>query len=128
VKATPPPSPDIAVKILAIVEKSLDDDQANDVTVISLMGKTDIAEYMVIASGRSARHVDSTTDHLISKLKKAGITGIRSEGRHLKDWVLIDAGYVIINLFRPEVRSHYNLEKLWGSEIYEKNLTDSLKK
>jgi ribosome-associated protein len=128
VKATPPPSPDIAVKILAIVEKSLDDDQANDVTVISLMGKTDIAEYMVIASGRSARHVDSTTDHLISKLKKAGITGIRSEGRHLKDWVLIDAGYVIINLFRPEVRSHYNLEKLWGTEIYEKNLTDSLKK
>lgn len=127
-KATPPPSPDIAVKILAIVEKSLDDDQANDVTVISLMGKTDIAEYMVIASGRSARHVDSTTDHLISKLKKAGITGIRSEGRHLKDWVLIDAGYVIINLFRPEVRSHYNLEKLWGTEIYEKNLTDSLKK
>ena len=127
-KATPPPSPDIAVKILAIVEKSLDDDQANDVTVISLMGKTDIAEYMVIASGRSARHVDSTTDHLISKLKKAGITGIRSEGRHLKDWVLIDAGYVIINLFRPEVRSHYNLEKLWGTEIYEKNLTDSVKK
>jgi ribosome-associated protein len=128
VKAKTTPSPDIAVKILAVVEKSLDDDQANDVTVISLMGKTDIAEYMVIASGRSARHVDSTTDHLISKLKKAGITGIRSEGRHLKDWVLIDAGYVIINLFRPEVRSHYNLEKLWGTEIYEKNLTDSLKK
>lgn len=127
-KAKTTPSPDIAVKILAVVEKSLDDDQANDVTVISLMGKTDIAEYMVIASGRSARHVDSTTDHLISKLKKAGITGIRSEGRHLKDWVLIDAGYVIINLFRPEVRSHYNLEKLWGTEIYEKNLTDSLKK
>tara|TARA_B110000196_G_scaffold312131_1_gene316972 strand:- start:455 stop:841 length:387 start_codon:yes stop_codon:yes gene_type:complete len=128
VKAKTTPSPDIAVKILAVVEKSLDDDQANDVTVISLMGKTDIAEYMVIASGRSARHVDSTTDHLISKLKKAGITGIRSEGRHLKDWVLIDAGYVIINLFRPEVRSHYNLEKLWGTEIYEKNLTDSVKK
>lgn len=127
-KAKTTPSPDIAVKILAVVEKSLDDDQANDVTVISLMGKTDIAEYMVIASGRSARHVDSTTDHLISKLKKAGITGIRSEGRHLKDWVLIDAGYVIINLFRPEVRSHYNLEKLWGTEIYEKNLTDSVKK
>ena len=122
------PPPDIAVRILAIVEKSLDDDQASDVTVISLMGKTDIAEYMVIASGRSARHVDSTTDHLISKLKKTGITGIRSEGRHLKDWVLIDVGYVIINLFRPEVRSHYNLEKLWGTEIYEKNLTDSLKK
>ena len=121
------PSPQIATKILAIVEKSLDDDQANDVTVISLMGKTDIAEYMVIASGRSARHVDSTTDHLISKLKKAGITGIRSEGRHLKDWVLIDAGYVIINLFRPEVRSHYDLEKLWETEIHEKNLTESLK-
>lgn len=121
------PSPQIATKILAIVEKSLDDDQANDVTVISLMGKTDIAEYMVIASGRSARHVDSTTDHLISKLKKAGITGVRSEGRHLKDWVLIDAGYVIINLFRPEVRSHYDLEKLWETEIHEKNLTESLK-
>jgi ribosome-associated protein len=127
VKLKEKPSPQIATKILAIVEKSLDDDQANDVTVISLMGKTDIAEYMVIASGRSARHVDSTTDHLISKLKKAGITGIRSEGRHLKDWVLIDAGYVIINLFRPEVRSHYDLEKLWETEIHEKNLTESLK-
>jgi len=127
VKSKEKPSPNTAINILHLVEKSLDDDQANDVTVISLMGKTDIAEYMVIASGRSARHVDSTTDHLISKLKKAGVTGIRSEGRHLKDWVLIDAGYVIINLFRPEVRSHYNLEKLWETEIQERNLNEFVK-
>lgn len=98
-----------------MVEESLDDDQAIDVTVIPLAGKTDIAEYMVVASGRSARHVDATTDHLLVKLKGAGIGEVRSEGREHKDWILIDAGHVIVHLFRPEVRTHYDLEKLWES-------------
>ncbi len=112
-------SPERAEKILALVEESLDDDQANDVKVIPLAGKTDIAEYMVVASGRSARHVDATTDHVLVKLKNAGVRGVRSEGREHKDWVLIDAGHVIVHLFRPEVREFYNLEKMWNVDIPE---------
>ncbi len=106
-------SPEMAAKILALIEESLDDDQANEVKVVPLAGKTDIADYMVIASGRSARHVDAMTEHLLVKLKHAGIRNVRSEGREKKDWVLIDASYVIVHLFRPEVRAYYNLEKLW---------------
>ena len=105
----------MAEQILALVETSLDDDQAIDVTVIPLAGKTDIAEYMVVASGRSARHVDATTDHLLLKLKGAGVGDVRSEGRENKDWILVDAGHVIVHLFRPEVRAYYDLEKLWES-------------
>ena len=108
-------SPEMAQQILALVEASLDDDQAIDVTVVPLAGKTDIAEFMVVASGRSARHIDATTDHLLVKLKAAGVGGVRSEGRENKDWILIDAGHVIVHLFRPEVRAYYDLEKLWES-------------
>ena len=110
-------SPDTATKILALVERSLDDDQAIEVKVIALAGKTDIADYMVIASGRSARHVDAMTEHLLEKLKHAGVHGLHSEGRETKDWVLIDAGFVIVHLFRPEVRAYYDLEKLWEAAV-----------
>jgi len=106
-------SPEMAAKILALVEESLDDDQANDVKVVPLAGKTDIADYMVIASGRSARHVDAITEHLLVKLKGAGVRNVQSEGREHKDWILVDAGYVIVHVFRPEVRAYYDLEKLW---------------
>ena len=105
----------VANKILNVVKESLEADKAKDIIIITLVGKTDIAENMVIASGRSARHVDATSDHLITNLKNAGIKGVVSEGRENKDWVLIDTGYVIVNIFRPEVRSHYDLEKLCGS-------------
>lgn len=114
----------MAEKILALVELSLDDDQANDVKVIPLTGKTDIAEYMVIASGRSARHVDAMTDHLLVKLKHAGRRNVQSEGRENKDWVLIDAGHVIVHLFRPEVRAYYDLEKLWEAGVVERNVNE----
>lgn len=115
----------MADKILAVVEESLDDDQANDVKVISLAGKTDIAEYMVVASGRSARHIDAMTEHLITNLKKSGSRGIQSEGRDTKDWILIDAGFVIVNLFRPEVRTYYDLEKLWEAGVAERSKNDA---
>ncbi len=118
-------SPEMAEKILAMVEESLDDDQAIDVKVIPLAGKTDIAEYMVIASGRSARHVDATTEHLLVKLKRAGLRDVRSEGRDNKDWVLIDAGHVIVHLFRPEVRVYYDLEKLWESGVVERDVNEA---
>ncbi|NKB48370.1 MAG: ribosome silencing factor [Alphaproteobacteria bacterium] len=110
--------------MLALVEESLDDDQANDVKVIPLAGKTDIAEFMVVASGRSARHVDATTEHLLTKLKGAGIRDVRSEGRDNKDWILIDAGFVIVHLFRPEVRAYYDLEKLWESGAHARDANE----
>ena len=75
--------------ILNVIKESLEADKAKDIIIISLAGKTDIAENMVIASGRSARHVDATSDHLITNLKNAGIKGLLSEGRENSDWVLI---------------------------------------
>jgi ribosome-associated protein len=103
----------------------LDDDQANDVKVVPLAGKTDIADYMVIASGRSARHVDAMTEHLLVKLKSTGARNVQSEGRDNKDWVLIDAGYVIVHLFRPEVRAYYDLEKLWEAAVAERDVNEA---
>lgn len=118
-------SPETAEQILGLVEQSLDDDQAIDVKAVPLAGKTDIADYMVIASGRSARHVDAMTEHLLIKLKHAGVRNVQSEGREHKDWVLIDAGYVIVHLFRPEVREYYNLEKLWEADVVKRDVSEA---
>lgn len=96
-----------------LVEASLDDDKAEDITVIALAGKSSIAEYMVIASGRSSRQVGAMADHLAEKLKARGL-GVAVEGKAAGDWVLLDAGDVVVHLFRPEVRAFYNLEKMWG--------------
>ena len=102
-----------------MVEQSLEDDLAEDVRVITLAGKSEIAEYMVVASGRSARKVGAMAEHLIMRLKTAGIPGVRVEGQSRGDWILVDAGDVIVHLFRPDVRTYYNLEKLWGPEFEE---------
>lgn len=82
--------------------------------VIELAGKSTIADYMVIASGRSSRQVVAMAEHLIRLLKGRGLIGVTPEGVRQGDWVLIDAGDVIVHLFRPEVREFYNLEKMWG--------------
>lgn len=100
--------------MLSLIEDSLEDDQAIDVLSIDLQGKTAIADRMIIASGRSSRHVGAMAEHLVEKLKKSGVRGISIEGKKHGDWVLIDAGDVLIHLFRPEVREFYKLEKLWG--------------
>ena len=100
-----------------MVEQSLEDDLAEDVQVITLAGKSEIAEYMVVASGRSARKVGAMAEHLIMRLKTAGVSGVRIEGRLRADWILVHAGDVIVHLFRPDVRAYYNLEKLWGAEF-----------
>ncbi|MBO6783246.1 MAG: ribosome silencing factor [Alphaproteobacteria bacterium] len=113
-KATPRPT---AADILALVEESLDDDKADDVKIIDLRGKSDIADYMVIASGTSSRRLDAMTEHLLEKLKSSNVRGSHAEGRRSGEWVLIDAGDVIVHLFRPEVREHYALEKLWEAEF-----------
>jgi len=102
-----------------VVEGSLSEDQAEAVVVIDLDGKSSIADFMVVASGRSARHVAATAEHLIERLKAAGLHAVPSEGLRQGDWVLIDAGDVIVHLFRPEVRDFYNLEKMWGHALPE---------
>ncbi len=96
------------------MENSLDDDKAEDVVVIDLAGKTEIADYMVVASGQSSRQVGAMAMHLTQKIKELGIKELGIEGQSQGDWVLIDAGDVIIHLFRPEVRDFYGLEKMWS--------------
>jgi ribosome-associated protein len=91
----------------------LDDAKAEDVVVIDLKGKSTVADYMVVVSGRSDRHVGAIADQVERKLKDGGYGGARSEGKESCDWVLVDAGDVIVHVFRPEVREFYNLEKMW---------------
>ena len=99
-----------------LVLRSLDDDQAQDVVTIPLTGKSNIADHMVIASGRSTRQVASMAQKLTERIKKELGRNVRIEGLPVADWVLIDAEDVIIHLFRPEVRSFYNLERMWAFE------------
>lgn len=106
-------------EILDLIATSLDDDKAEQIVQIDLAGKTDIADHMLIASGRSARHVSAIADHLVEKLKDAGHGRPKVEGASAADWVLVDAGDVIVHVFRPEVRDFYNLEKMWAAELAE---------
>jgi len=99
-----------------LVLAQLDDDQALDVVSIPLEGKSSVADYMVIASGRSTRQVAAMAQKLAERVKQAGHGPVHIEGLSQADWVLIDAGDVIIHLFRPEVRSFYNLERMWSFE------------
>ena len=92
----------------------LDEDKAEDVVFIDLKDKSSVADAMIVASGRSHRHVGALADHLLRALKENGHGRCRVEGMPHCDWVLIDAGDVIIHLFRPEVRSFYNIEKIWS--------------
>jgi len=97
-----------------LVLKSLDDDQAVDVVTIPLTGKSNIADHMVIASGRSTRQVASMATKLADRIKQDLKKNVRIEGLSAADWVLIDADDVIVHIFRPEVRSFYNLERMWA--------------
>jgi len=103
-------------RLLKVVLDTLDAAKAEGVAVIDLRGKTSIGEQMVIASGRSQRHVGAVADQLIKKLKDEGFGRARVEGMPQCDWVLIDAGDVIVHIFRPEVREFYNLEKMWSAD------------
>lgn len=97
-----------------LVLRSLDDDQAVEVVTIPLSGKSSIADHMVIASGRSSRQVASMAQKLTQRIKQELGRNVRVEGLPIADWVLIDAEDVIVHLFRPEVRSFYNLERMWA--------------
>lgn len=105
--------------LLEAITAALEDRQAENVVVIDLAGKSTIADYMVIASGRSGRQVTALAETLVDVLKKFDVKGIRPEGMGHADWVLIDARDVIVHLFRPEVRDFYNLEKMWDVALSE---------
>ncbi len=111
--STGPTSPDVE-QLHALVLQSLDDDQAQEVVSIPLAGKSNIADHMVIASGRSTRQVASMANKLGDRIKEQFGRPVRIEGLPAADWVLIDADDVIIHLFRPEVRTFYNLERMWA--------------
>ena len=100
--------------LLKLVLQQLDDDQAQEVVTIDLEGKSSIADHMVIASGRSTRQVAAMAQKLAEKVKQAGFGPVKLEGLPAADWVLLDAGDVVVHLFRPEVRSFYNLERMWA--------------
>jgi nicotinate-nucleotide adenylyltransferase len=108
--AVPPPA-----ELLTTILASLEDGKAIDIVTIDLAGKTLIADYMVVASGLSARQVGALAEHLLEVLPKRRRASV--EGKAQGDWVLIDAGDVIVHLFRPEIRAYYNLEKMWGGAL-----------
>lgn len=104
---------DSVSRALHTVLASLEDSKAENIVSIDIQGKSSLGDYMVVASGRSHRHVSAVAEHLLGALRDAGLGQARVEGLAAADWVLIDAGDVIVHIFRPEVRDFYNLEKMW---------------
>ncbi|WP_306251354.1 ribosome silencing factor [Parvularcula sp. IMCC14364] len=107
-----------AAKIRDMVLKQLEDDKAENIISINLDGKSDVADAMIIASGRSQRHVGALADHIAREIKDKGHGSPSVEGMPACDWVLIDTGDLIVHLFRPEVRDFYNLERIWSPEAF----------
>jgi len=105
------------VEIKNSIEKILDDNKAQNISTINLRNKSYIADYMIIASGTSSRHLQSLSEILVNELKKIGIHDCRIEGKDSSDWKLVDAHDVIVHIFHPEKREFYNLEKMWSEEI-----------
>jgi ribosome-associated protein len=106
---------DAVSRAIKTVLVSLEDSKAENIVSIDIQGKSSLGDYMVVASGRSHRHVAAVADHLLKALKDAGLGTARVEGLAGADWVLIDSGDIIVHVFRPEVREFYNLEKMWQS-------------
>ena len=104
---------DAVSRAIKTVLASLEDSKAENIVSIDIQGKSSLGDYMVVASGRSHRHVAAVADHLLTALKDAGLGTARVEGLSGADWVLIDSGDIIVHVFRPEVREFYNLEKMW---------------
>ena len=103
--------------IKKIIEKSLSNNKANDVVSIDLKEKSYIADYMIIASGTSSRHLQSLSENLVTELKRKGINDCRIEGRESNDWKLVDAINIIVHIFHPDKRKFYDLEKMWSEPI-----------
>ena len=111
------PAPGIDVEAATkVVLTSLEDDKAEEILAIDIRGKSSFADMLVIASGRSARHVGALGDHVMRQLKEAGVKDVRIEGMPECNWVIVDAGCVIVHLFQPEARDFYKLEKMWSGD------------
>jgi ribosome-associated protein len=113
---TAPAAVPAAADLNALIHGLLDDAKAENTVAIDLMGKSTIADVMIVTEGRSSRHVASIAERVVQGLKEKGHKGLRVEGQNTADWVLIDAGDVILHVFRPEVRAFYNLEKMWSAD------------
>ena len=100
-----------------IIEKTLNQNKANNIISINLENKSYIADYMIIASGTSSRHLQSLSEMVVAELKKYGVTGCRIEGRESNDWKLVDAIDIIVHIFHPEKRQFYDLEKMWSESL-----------
>lgn len=105
-----------ADQILLLITNSLDDDKAENILIISLNGKSTMADYMVVASGVSSRQITAMAQHLEFKLKQKKVDVLGMEGLRQADWILIDANDVIVHIFRPEVREFYGLERMWAND------------
>lgn len=108
------PLPVGATELEQAILAKLDDDKAQDIVLIDLRGKSPMTDAMIVASGRSHRHVGAIADHLLRLFKELGLGKVKVEGLPHCDWVLLDAGDVVVHLFRPEVRTFYNIEKIWA--------------
>ncbi len=116
-KKTPQPAEESAPQMIDVVLKSLDDAKAEQTVAIDITGKSSLSDHMVVTSGRSHRHVGAVADQVAKALREAGFGKPRVEGLPHCDWVLVDAGDVIVHIFRPEVREFYNLEKMWAVDF-----------
>jgi ribosome-associated protein len=111
------------VDIKKIIETTLDKNKANNIITIDLKNKSYIADYMIVASGTSSRHLQALSEILVIELKKIGLEGCRIEGRESSDWKLVDAIDIIVHIFHPEKREFYDLEKMWSEEIPKERAT-----
>ena len=104
-------------KIKKLIQKSLNKNKANNIVTIDLKRKSYIADYMIVASGTSSRHLQSLSENLVNELKKSGLENCKIEGYESNDWKLVDAIDIIVHLFHPEKRSFYDLEKMWSEDL-----------
>ena len=116
-KPAPAPAPIPETKMIDIVLQSLDDAKAEQTVAIDIAGKSSLADFMVVTSGRSNRHVSAVADQVMKAMRENGFSKPRVEGLPHADWVLVDGGDVIVHIFRPEVREFYNIEKMWQADF-----------
>ena len=116
-KLAPAPEPTPQLKMIDVVLHCLEDAKAEETVAIDITGKSSIADHMVVTTGRSNRHVSAVADQLLKALRENGFDKPRIEGLPHADWVLVDAGDVVVHIFRPEVREFYNLQKMWQAEF-----------
>jgi ribosome-associated protein len=116
-KSPPPAAAPETPQMIDVVLRSLDDAKAEQTVAIDITGKSSLSDHMVVTSGRSNRHVSAVADQVVKALREAGFSKPRVEGLPHADWVLVDAGDVIVHIFRPEVREFYNIEKMWAVDF-----------